>query len=68
MAGQHEKRQKDGDSQKGSLEVYDVAEEVRKGARRAKLFIRKHPWESVGIAALAGAVVCRLLFWRKRSR
>jgi len=48
------------------LEVYDVMEHVRTGAKRTRTWVRKHPWESAGIAALAGAALAKLLFWKKR--
>ncbi len=49
------------------LEVYDVQEEVRRGALRATAFVRRHPWESIGVAALAGAFLARLFSrWRRR--
>jgi|GEM_PF-2845514 len=48
------------------LEVYNITEHVRTGARKTDIWVRKHPWKSAGIVAVIGAVVAKLLFWKKR--
>jgi hypothetical protein len=47
------------------VEVYDIQKEVEKGAKKTHQWVKKHPWESVGIAAVVGAVLGKLLFGRK---
>ena len=47
------------------MEVYDI-KEIKKRAKETNTWVKKHPWESVGIAALAGAVLGKLFFRRKR--
>ncbi len=32
---------------------------------QVKRFIRRHPWESVGVAALVGGLLARLFFRRR---
>lgn len=50
---------------KMELEVYKVKEGVKKGAKKTDAWVRKHPWQSVGIAAFAGLVVAKLFSRRK---
>ncbi len=51
---------------KAKVEIYEAKKRIKKGARDTDNWVRKHPWESVGIAALAGAVLGKLFFRRKR--
>lgn len=48
------------------VEVYDIKKDVEKKAKKTHQWVKKHPWESVGIAALAGALISKVLFGRKR--
>jgi len=41
------------------VEPYDDEPQVKR-------FIRRHPWESVGFAALLGGLLARLFFRRRR--
>jgi len=49
---------------KPKIEIYK--DSGRNGKRKDSGFIRRHPWESVGVAALLGALVGRLLFRKRR--
>ncbi|MBR9693059.1 DUF883 family protein [Candidatus Woesearchaeota archaeon] len=53
-------------AEKPSMEVYEAVESVKKGAKKTDSYVRKHPWRSVGIAAVLGAFISRLFFRRRR--
>ena len=53
-------------TEKPSVEVYEVVENVKKGAKKTDTYVKKYPWRSVGIAAVAGAFIGRILFGKRR--
>lgn len=50
---------------KPRIEVYDVVDNIKKGEKQTRGWIRKHPWESIGIAAFLGAALAFLFRRRK---
>lgn len=60
-AGETSGKKDAGGKKDAKVQVYHVKEEMRKCGKKADGWVRKHPWQSVGIAAGVGAFFAWLM-------